>query len=65
VGNASTMTERKRKLQVFEDGGGINGGAPQQPRVNPYNGRPYSNKYYEILEKRKGEKNTHFIGSPS
>lgn len=50
--------ERKRKLSLFDvvdDANGIdktklNGGGPA---VNPYTSRPYSAKYYEILEKRR------------
>lgn len=43
--------ERKRKLDVYE---GFSNGAAKQPTVNPYTGRVYSAKYYEILEKRQG-----------
>lgn len=57
--------ERKRKLEVYEapampagvppaDGVGPSG-APEEPSVNPYNGRPYSQRYYQILAGRKGE----------
>jgi len=27
--------------------------APANPSTNPFNGRPYSDRYYSILEKRK------------
>ena len=27
---------------------------PQSAQVNPLNGQPYSNKYYDILKKRMG-----------
>ena len=44
--------DRKRKLDVAgladEDSGAAYGG------VNPYTGRQYSSKYYQILSKRKG-----------
>ena len=41
------MSDRKRKLDVYVD---------EEPATttNPYTGRPYSRKYYEILQKRKG-----------
>ncbi len=45
--------ERKRKLEVFEPQGAAVG-LPAQPSINPYTGRPYSNRYYDILAKRKG-----------
>ena len=46
------MGERKRKLDVFsaDAPAGTNGVAT----VNPYTGRPYSQKYHDILQKRKG-----------
>ena len=56
--------DRKRKLELYE-APAANGGAPgtsygQQtddgPSVNPYNGRPYSQRYYQILAERKGER---------
>ena len=46
------MSDRKRKLDIFSDT------APPvsvQPTTNPHTGRPYSNRYYDILAKRKGE----------
>lgn len=44
--------DRKRKLDVVD----VSGSLASQPGrgVNPCTGRPYSNKYYEILEKRMG-----------
>ena len=46
------MADRKRKLDVFQsEPPGQNGAST----VNPYTGRPYSQKYYDILAKRKGE----------
>ena len=44
--------ERKRKLDVLEGNGAI--ALPSQPSINPYTGRPYSSRYYDILSKRKG-----------
>lgn len=52
--------DRKRKLDVLEQDAGkrfhaANGSAvPGQASLNPYTGRPYSGRYYEILSKRKG-----------
>eukprot|EP00898_Chlorokybus_atmophyticus_P003156 jgi/Chlat1/3841/Chrsp26S04064 len=63
------MGERKRKLSLFdsmEDGrstytngtstatASVSGTPPNMPVVNPWNMRPYSQRYYDILEKRKG-----------
>jgi hypothetical protein len=60
--------DRKRKLDVFEQDagkrfqgangaahGGIGTNMPGQAALNPYTGRPYSGRYYEILSKRKGQ----------
>lgn len=57
-------TERKRKVSLFDvvdepsvttakvaKANGNGGGT--MPLINPWNGRPYSAKFYEILEKRK------------
>ncbi len=59
--------ERKRKLELDaeDDGrkrshanasttGAANGNAPATPQINPYTGRAYSQRYYDILEKRQG-----------
>ncbi|KAK6941111.1 Helicase-associated domain [Dillenia turbinata] len=54
-------TERKRKVSLFDvvDETSISAkiakanGAAANPLVNRWNGRPYSQRYYEILEKRK------------
>lgn len=48
--------ERKRKLEGFDDvpAKRLSGGAADGSSVNPYTGRPYSQKYYDILEKRTG-----------
>lgn len=54
-------TERKRKVSLFDvvddaaakkvksNGGAVAG----NNLINPWNGKPYSQRYYEILEKRK------------
>ena len=60
--------DRKRKLDVYEQDAGkrfhaANGAVPSgvgtamqgQSALNPYTGRPYSGRYYEILSKRRGE----------
>jgi len=50
------MTERKRKLDVFTDAPpAANGAAGALPTVNPFTGRAYSTRYYDILAKRRGE----------
>lgn len=49
--------ERKRKLELFENN---NSDANQQQdgdqsgSVNPYTGRPYTKRYYDILKGRQG-----------
>jgi hypothetical protein len=53
------MSERKRKLEVYEGQPGANGVASAVPSfgngtVNLYTGKPYSQRYYDILSKRKG-----------
>ena len=50
--------ERKRKLEIFEDGSaGNNGAGPEDvdQTVNPYTGRPYTKRYFDILTGRKGK----------
>lgn len=60
--------ERKHKLDVYEQDaskrfkglngashGGVGSTIPGQAALNPYTGRPYSGRYYEILAKRKGQ----------
>lgn len=50
--------DRKRKLQIFEDGSAQNNGAVPEDgdqTVNPYTGRPYTKRYYDILAGRKGK----------
>ncbi|KAF1891950.1 hypothetical protein Lal_00036300 [Lupinus albus] len=53
-------TERKRKVSLFDvvDDGAAkmlksNGGANNNSLINPWNLRPYSQRYLDILEKRK------------
>ena len=57
-------TERKRKVTLFDvvndtsvsaksNGGLLNVITNMNPLLNRWNGRPYSQRYYEILEKRK------------
>jgi hypothetical protein len=49
--------ERKRKLEIFEDGSAQNNGAGPEDgneTLNPYTGRPYTKRYYDILAGRKG-----------
>ncbi|KAK9866336.1 hypothetical protein WJX84_010224 [Apatococcus fuscideae] len=50
------MTERKRKLDVFDDKptGFSSQPPPLRAGVNPFTGRPYSARYFDILAKRKG-----------
>ena len=42
------MSESKKKKQKTSEGGDDGAGG-----VNPWTGRPYTPKYYEILKKRK------------
>lgn len=55
--------DRKRKLDVNPVDVNALGGALAQPNkgLNPYTGRPYSNRYYDILQKRTGEPMLHMI----
>lgn len=61
-------TERKRKVSLFDvvddssvsklsrpnGGGAVQGGNNNMlPNINRWNGRPYSQRYHDILEKRK------------
>ena len=46
------MSDRKRKLDVFTgDASATQNGSAL---VNPLTGRPYSQRYHDILAKRKG-----------
>ena len=52
------MTDRKRKIDI-DDGSGLKKskfseglGSAANPATNPYTGRPFSQNYYKILEKR-------------
>jgi len=49
--------ERKRKIEILEDGLAQKSGASPEDgdqTVNPYTGRPYTKRYYDILAGRKG-----------
>ncbi len=49
----SIMSDRKRKLDVFSgDASGTQNGSAL---VSPLTGRPYSQRYHDILSKRKGK----------
>lgn len=52
--------ERKRKLEVYESNtgapnGGVPAGQPEEQTINPYTGRPYTKRYFDILAGRKGK----------
>ena len=53
------MSERKRKLEVYEShpSNGVASAVPSfgNGTVNLYTGKPYTQRYYDILAKRKGE----------
>lgn len=50
------MAERKRKLDIGGDEAlAAVAAARTNPGVNPYNGRQYSQRYYDILSKRVGK----------
>lgn len=53
------MSDRKRKLDVGAEDGPAAKAAnmPATPQINPYTGRPYSARYYDILSKRTGTLN--------
>ena len=40
------MGDRKRKIEIDD------AADPSRPKINPFNGRPFSARYYSILEKR-------------
>uniref|UniRef100_A0A7S0QYN8 RNA helicase n=1 Tax=Cryptomonas curvata TaxID=233186 RepID=A0A7S0QYN8_9CRYP len=40
------MVDRKRKIEIDDPAD------PSRPKINPFNGRPFSARYYSILEKR-------------
>ncbi len=46
--------DRKRKLEMFSDDLAAGDGRASPAAVNPYTGRPYSQRYYDILDKRQG-----------
>lgn len=48
--------DRKRKLEVMPEPEPSNG--QQKPTMNPYNGKLYSQRYHDILEKRQGAQRT-------
>jgi len=43
--------ERKRKVDLSSFG--VNSDPPKNENINPWTGKPYSARYFEILEKRK------------
>mmetsp|Transcript_20514 Transcript_20514/g.57184 ORF Transcript_20514/g.57184 Transcript_20514/m.57184 type:complete len:645 (+) Transcript_20514:63-1997(+) len=45
------MSDRKRMLDIGEE---TPLGRPARPTINPYTGRPYTQRYYDILAKREG-----------
>jgi hypothetical protein len=52
-------SQRKRKLEMDENDTDAKQGKPALaepplPSVNPYNSRPYSQRFHNILDKRKG-----------
>lgn len=54
------MADRKRKLDLENDDGPskrsmVHGLDVDGNGINPYTGRQYSQRYYEILAKRKGK----------
>eukprot|EP00959_Pyramimonas_sp_CCMP1952_P378568 7930177-Pyramimonas_sp.AAC.3 len=52
------MSDRKRKLSLFdtppEAAPATSAPGSAASGINQYTGRPYSQRYYDILEKRKG-----------
>ena len=50
--------ERKRKLEVMPESEVPNG--QQKPTMNPHNGKLYSQRFHDILEKRQGT----FVAQP-
>jgi hypothetical protein len=53
------MAERKRKLDIADDSAAkrpdVVAGMGTPASINPYTGKNYSKRYYDILEKRTGE----------
>ncbi len=48
------MADRKRKLDIDEEPGRPGPGPAEGGGVNYFTGRPYSQRYYDILAKRHG-----------
>jgi pre-mRNA-splicing factor ATP-dependent RNA helicase DHX15/PRP43 len=53
------MAERKRKLDIVDESAAkrseVTAGMGTPAGINPYTGKSYSKRYYDILEKRTGE----------
>jgi pre-mRNA-splicing factor ATP-dependent RNA helicase DHX15/PRP43 len=52
------MAERKRKLDIADDSAAKRAdiaGMGTPAGINPYTGKTYSQRYYDILQKRTGE----------
>jgi pre-mRNA-splicing factor ATP-dependent RNA helicase DHX15/PRP43 len=50
--NTRKMTERRRKIDLGTETSGDNGNKRSKQDVNPWTGIPFSQRYYNILEKR-------------
>lgn len=48
------VMERKRKLDLGVQDGIEDKSVAEMNQLNPYTGRPYSKRYHEILDGRKG-----------
>ncbi len=50
------MADRKRKLDIGQENEAAASGSRANPTINPYTGKLYTPRYYDILSTRVGER---------